>query len=296
MENKIVSVKDSALAFIIGFLLCQTTAFVFMLVGITICRVLKFDVSSFEMFLNTSYGYLLSVIVLNATIIGIFVYFNKGKQNKIIEKPKANKILIYFLLAVASFFALSPIINCVDSLISKLNIELNVIPYELTPLNMFVSVFSLAIIPAICEELLFRGLIFKGLKSGGKAFSIIISAVMFSLFHCAIEQTIYPLLIGLMLGVIMYYENNILYCITVHLTNNLLSLIISYFNISLSFNHFTFYLLAVVLAIIFLAVVLFFTFKNNKNTKLNYNKQDYVYLNISLIIMILIWFAINISR
>lgn len=296
MENKIVSVKDSALAFVVGFFVCQLSAFVFVLLSIVICNAFKIDTSSFEIFLNTSYGYLLSVLVLNATIVGIFVFFNKGKQNKIIEKPKVGKLFIYVLVAAASFFMLSPIINCVDSLISKLNIPLNVIPYELTPINMFVSVFSLAIIPAICEELLFRGLIFKGLKSGGKVFSIVLSALMFSLFHCAIEQTVYPILIGLLLGVIMYYENNILYCIAVHLTNNLLSLIISYFNVQLFYTHWSFYLLAVALLFVYLAVALYFTIKNNKNSKLIYIKQDYKYLYTSLTIMVIMWLMLNCFR
>ncbi len=296
MENKVLSVKDSAFAFGFGFLICQLAVFIFSLLGTIICSMAKIDTANFSAFLNNSYGYLLTVIIFNSAIVGVFIYFNKGKQNEIVSKPKPLKLLLYVLIATVSFFCLSPIINCIDSLLVKCGVRLNTISYELTPQSMFVSVFSLAIIPAVCEELLFRGLIFKGLKSAGKAFSIIVSALMFCIFHMSVDQTAYPLLIGLLLAVIMYYENNILYCIALHLTNNLLSLITSYFNLPLYFSHWSYILMAVVLCIVFVSVVLYFTFKNNKNTKSKIDKENLGFLVGSIAIMIVLWFIINFNR
>lgn len=152
----------------------------------------------------------------------------------------------------------------------------------------------MVIAPAICEELLFRGIIFKGLQKHGKVLSITISALMFSLFHMSISQTVYPILMGMLLAVIMYYENNIYYCIAVHLTNNFLSLTLSYFKINLIFNHWTYILLAIILLAVFLTLILTFTIKNNKNSeKQPISKTNLIILLSSLAIMILFWILVN---
>ena len=67
-----------------------------------------------------------------------------------------------------------PIVVCFDTLLIKLGITLNTLSYELTTKNYFISLISLVIAPAICEELLFRGIIFSGLKSYGKSFYFIL--------------------------------------------------------------------------------------------------------------------------
>ncbi len=299
MEFKSLSIKDSSLAFIISFAVSQFAVLIFTLIGSLVCSAAHIDIINFQLFLNGAYGYLILVIVLNSGMLGCFLYFNKKKANNIISKPKIWKLLLFILLAAIAFFMLSPIINCVDSLLQKLGVPLNYIPYDfkaLSPPQLIASIFSFVIIPPIVEELLFRGLIFKGLKSNGKTFSIIMSAMMFSLFHASIDQTVYPILFGLLLAVIMYYENNILYCITAHMTNNALSFITSYFDIPLYFKHWTYILMAVLLLVVFLSVVLYFTFKNSKNTKLNIEKGEFKYLYISLTIMAIIWLFVNLNR
>ena len=131
---------------------------------------------------------------------------------------------------------------------------------------------------AIAEELLFRGLIFKGLKKHGKSFSIIATTIMFMLFHMAIDQAIYPLLMGLLLGVIMWKEDNIIYCIAVHMTNNIMSLTISYFNIPLSFNHWTFILMAILIVLAYLTAILFYTIKNGKGEETDFSELRLEYI------------------
>jgi len=110
----------------------------------------------------------------------------------------------------------------------------------------------------------------------------------------SLSQTAYPLLMGLLLGVIMYYEENIYYCIAVHMTNNFLSLTLSYFKINLTFNHWTYILLAIILVIVYSLIILFLALKNNKKTKLEkITRFDYSYLASSLSIMIALWLLIN---
>lgn len=77
-----------------------------------------------------------------------------------------------------------------------------------------------AIIPALVEELLFRGTICKVLSVYGKGTAVVVSAVLFSLMHTNIEQALYTLVAGLLLGWIYVETKNILYPILLHFVNN----------------------------------------------------------------------------
>lgn len=296
MEKQKLNTTISSLGFIISFFACQFASIVFLLIGVTICSFLNLDSNVFISFIENPYGYLLNVAIFDLTMVLIFILFNRKKDNKIISKPNTKKIFLYILIAIISFFALTPIVNCIDTLLIKLGIPLNTISYELNTPAYIISIFSLVLFPAICEELLFRGLIFKGLKENGKAFSILISSIMFSLYHMSFEQTLYPILIGMLLGVIMYNENNILYTIIVHAVNNFLSLTLSYLNISLVFNHWTCILLAVILFCIYLGIILYFTLRKNKGSAIKLSNNEKLYLYLSLGIMIIIYIIINFNR
>lgn len=294
MQERKLTAIDTSLAFFIGFLLSQISVVVVMVIGYIVCIIGGIEIELLQPFLNTAFGYLLCVIAMDLTMFLVFWFYHKRTDEKFISKPKTKKIFLYILLAIISFLALYPIVTCFDSWLVSVGISLNTIPYELNTANYFISILSLVILPAISEELLFRGIIFKGLKRYGKVFSITISSLMFMIFHLSISQTIYPMMFGLMLGVIMYYEDNILYCITAHMTNNFLSLTLSYFNVSLSYNHWSYILIAVILMLVFITVILYFTIKNSKKVeKVKPNAKELTFLIGSLIIMLIIWIANN---
>ena len=72
----------------------------------------------------------------------------------------------------------------------------------------------------IAEELLFRGLILRKLEPYGKRFAIVMSALVFGLFHCNLVQIPYAFIVGLILGYVAL-EYNILWAIVLHMINNL---------------------------------------------------------------------------
>ncbi len=296
MERKPLTIKDSSVAFLSAFLISQLAIVFVTILAIIICNIAGLGSESYQTFFNTSYGYLILASVMYLVIALVFFFINRKSDNKIISKSSGKKILFYILIAIISFLALYPIITCIDTLLINLGISLNTLPYELNTSGYLVSLLSVVILPAIVEELLFRGLIFKGLKPYGKVFSISISALIFSLYHISIDQTIYPFLIGLLLGVIMYKENNILYCIVIHFTNNLLSLTLSYLNINLSFNHWTYILIAIILLIAFVSIVLYFTLNGRKEEpKEKITTDGKAYFSICLTILAIIFILSSIE-
>lgn len=90
------------------------------------------------------------------------------------------------------------------------------------------NLFVMALIPAIGEELLFRGVIQKLLYSFNVHFAIWVSAFLFATLHQQIT-TLFPImLMGAIFGYLYYWTKNIWIPIFIHLINNTLSLTLEY--------------------------------------------------------------------
>ena len=89
-------------------------------------------------------------------------------------------------------------------------------------------VFLMAFIPAVCEELAFRGFIFGGLiRQGGRLRAILVTALMFGISHGFLQQSIAASCMGVLLGWIAFRTGSVLPCILLHFTNNALSVSMS---------------------------------------------------------------------
>lgn len=84
-------------------------------------------------------------------------------------------------------------------------------------LSMFLY---LALGAPIVEEIIFRGAILRGLEKYGKRFAILISALLFGLFHGNIIQSPYAFVVGLVLGYVAM-EYSIYWAMVLHMINNL---------------------------------------------------------------------------
>ena len=78
----------------------------------------------------------------------------------------------------------------------------------------------MAITPAICEELLFRGLILSGLRRCGSWPAIVISSLLFALAHASIYRLLPTFCLGLLLGYVVLRTGSIACSMLVHALNN----------------------------------------------------------------------------
>lgn len=92
------------------------------------------------------------------------------------------------------------------------------------------SLFILAIVPAIFEELLFRGCLQRILITITKnaALGIIIASVVFSAIHISYYGFLPRLFLGVMLGYIFFLSKNIWLSIWAHFLNNAYTLTVMY--------------------------------------------------------------------
>jgi sodium transport system permease protein len=89
-------------------------------------------------------------------------------------------------------------------------------------------VFLMAFIPAVCEELAFRGFIFGGLvRQGGRLRAVVVTALLFGISHGFLQQSIAASCMGVLLGWIALRTGSVLPCMLIHFTNNALSVSIS---------------------------------------------------------------------
>lgn len=96
---------------------------------------------------------------------------------------------------------------------------------EYLPYHFILSMITTAMVPAFCEEFLFRGMILSNLLPYGKKTAIIISAVMFGFMHQNPAQIIYTTVAGIFLGIVFIESGSIWGGIIFHFINNLISVI-----------------------------------------------------------------------
>lgn len=292
MEKK--NAIASSFAFFTSFIFAQLAVSFAVVFLDLIFKIFAITSQNATTFFSTALGYLILTIILDFVLILVALCFNKSindEQPK--NKLKLKKLIAYILVAVLSFALLYPIITLFDSFLGKLGFTASDFSYPLTAQNYFISVLSFVILPAVCEEILFRGVILKGFKKYGKWFSIIMTAVFFTIFHMSINQFVYPLFMGLLLAGIMYKENNIIYCIVVHLINNFIALNISYFGIILHLGHWGIYIIAVLFMLLFIGLLFYLIHKTKVISKEKLSKSEIISIIIVLIIMLILWVIIN---
>lgn len=77
-----------------------------------------------------------------------------------------------------------------------------------------------AILGPLAEEVLFRGYVLRSLRPYGKKFAVVLSALLFGLFHGNILQAPYAFLMGLVFGYVTV-EYSLTWSVALHVFNNL---------------------------------------------------------------------------
>ena len=105
-----------------------------------------------------------------------------------------------------------------------------------SPGEFFFVVVTVALVPAVCEELLFRGLVQHDLESAvGGVRSAIFTGAIFGLFHLN-PLSIVPLIaLGVFFRFLVYHSQNITLAMAAHFLNNFLACVALYFQVDEDF-------------------------------------------------------------
>jgi membrane protease YdiL (CAAX protease family) len=97
--------------------------------------------------------------------------------------------------------------------------------------DLLVNLFIMALLPAIGEELFFRGALQKALlrMSNTPWVAILVSSAVFGLLHGTFFKLIPIFTLGLLLGTIYHITRNLWYTITIHFLNNAFAVLSVYY-------------------------------------------------------------------
>ena len=280
MKRTSLTMLNAGIAFIMAFIISQFTSAIGVQITEIIFQAIGLTASKIEKFWETSGGYLLQSLYMNLAFVGIFIwYFKYMKKQDVLNKPNKSTLKYFavcLVVGIISMFLLSGTLNYFNLILDKLklspanpNIPLN------STLDYILCLISLAVIPAVCEELLFRGVFINCLKHKGQIFAIVASSIMFSIFHFSLLQLIYPICFGLILGIIYLRTRNIIFPIIIHFINNALSLTIQYFSTNSSaFSHSEFMLGYTIITFALWLVAMFYMFKDFIKYRKESNQSD----------------------
>ena len=93
-----------------------------------------------------------------------------------------------------------------------------------------------AVLPALLEELVFRGYVLRTLRVYGDWFAVMVSSLLFGLMHGNISQIPFAIIVGLALGWLYVMTDNIWVPVAVHFANNAFSLVQQYCSMGMGDN------------------------------------------------------------
>ncbi len=302
--------KDSGKAFIFAMLALFAVTIVATIVALSVANIIGVDYNE----VTTS----LPFVICNAfcgPIAFVSTYLIYSKCSKISFKAinlnfrmGYKNTLLCIAVAFIALFGLQFYIGGVDEILRLIGYNVNdgLLGLPLDNVGwLFLNMFLYAFLPAIAEEIIFRGVILQGLrKNMSDSISILISAALFALMHCNLQQLVFPMLIGLILGWIATRTGSLLSSIIVHFVNNSITIFLAFIAIitqkdvfRLDYSLWWVWVIAIVLVLVTFAIFylidkFYFKHKNQKElTKTDVNKMPpliiWIALGVGLIMFIL---------
>ena len=168
----------------------------------------------------------------------VFFAFNKVKKvsfsaAKVNFKIGIVNTVVCFAVALICVFGMQYLIGGIDYVLQLGGYNLAQISLPMDNFGWLVlALILMALLPAIFEELVFRGILLNGLRKGlSDIGALFISALMFALMHGSIQQLVYPFALGLVLGWLAMRTGSTFTSMLVHFLNNAIVIIINYFTV-----------------------------------------------------------------
>jgi len=149
------------------------------------------------------------------------------------KKITFRAVLISLAIGLIAFFLNIVVSSIFNGFIQSIGFENNSSSSgagaDYSILAFFINVLCVAILPAICEEFLHRGLLMRNLfNSVSVKHALIISSICFGLMHLNIVQVFYATILGLLIGFVSIVGKSIWPAIIIHFVNNFINVYLSF--------------------------------------------------------------------
>lgn len=160
-----------------------------------------------------------------------FLSLDKGEKKSAsgLALPK-RRFWLYTLLALAAmFFGLSGLNGYFISFLEIFGYKPStVVLPPLTPLNALYVGFAVCLLPAVSEEIAFRGIMVNSLGGACKLWVSLLLGALFSLYHLNPAQTLYQFAVGFIFTLLAVTSQSVLPAMALHFINNALIVVLYY--------------------------------------------------------------------
>ncbi len=193
---------------------------------------------------STVIGQLLFILL--PTIILVFLRTSQPGEYFRIRLPRIGEIFVtligmfalqqmlqVYMMAQDAIPLPPPIQHYVDIVKNLVEETYRVLVTAHTPGEFAIVVFSVALVPAIAEEMLFRGLVQRSMEKAVGGFGgAMITGVIFGAYHLNPFSIVPLVALGAYFGFIVYRSNNITLSMSAHFFNNFVACAAVYLNFS----------------------------------------------------------------
>jgi membrane protease YdiL (CAAX protease family) len=284
--------KASGLTYSLAAILSVVVAFLF-LIGIAVLGLAKEGYENSDWYLYCSY------LLTPLTFLWIAYFVLRWSRQSFRLEIRAQACPI-------KYFAIAILLQCGLFCLSMLNTEflewLEKFGYEDTPIQLpsmdgfgLIGVlFTIAVMPAIFEELIFRGLLLKGMISFGTVGAVFLNGALFALYHQNPAQTLYQFCCGCAFALVAIRAGSILPTVVSHFINNALIVILTKFGI-VDIGGVVVLIISILCLIASLVWLLFFDKgKNETCNKINKTeiKSFFLYASVGIAMYALTWISV----
>lgn len=168
-------------------------------------------------------------LILTPALLMAFILTKSLRQSLGLRRPPILTIPVACILAVSlhpSYVALGQLIQHFYPLSEQAQAAF--VPFEqiINSAPLWQVIILMAVVPAFCEEIAFRGFIFSGLlQNKGRLRAVLLTSIVFGLSHGVLQQTLAATIFGVLLGWITLRTGSILPALLVHAINNSMSML-----------------------------------------------------------------------
>ncbi len=180
--------------------------------------------------------YMLSMTAVSViSILGVSLIcarFSGGMKACIKKYEKKTSLFDNFLLVVFGFsgcMTVNFILNLIATFL-PIPVGSEIPTAENTDIyTTMLMQLAVAVAPAICEEIAFRGFVMGSLSDFGDGFAILIASMFFGMMHTGISGILFAFSVGLLLGFIRKISGSLIPSMIVHFLNNAYSVLMIVF-------------------------------------------------------------------
>ena len=173
-------------------------------------------------------------VILQASLAGVVALYCKSKNISFFSatsldvKPRVADVFLTLGAGAGTLAFMLPLQNFIVNWFEWMGFEVSVsVPVTGTAGNVVLLIVVACIMPAFCEELVFRGALGNGLAETGLWSASLLGGALFSLFHMNPAQTLHQFVMGFLLVFYILVTGSFWCSFAAPLFNNLLTVVLS---------------------------------------------------------------------